>query len=165
MKYLLSALCGIFLFLIVCLIFKVCFFDEKRSDFHSHEMITIKNPKLSDPDNVIIDMKVAITSLEEKISAMHTRFEDLYIFAGIIITLLLAINVTVYVRAESEVEKQIKGYDKIYSEKIAEYIQQAEVQVFKLNTEIDLIIKMKERLGDLQEPTIFKTEKDDNRKS
>jgi len=42
------------------------------------------------------------------IDAIHSRINDFYIFAGIVITLLLAINVGVFIRAEDEVEKHIK---------------------------------------------------------
>jgi hypothetical protein len=47
--------------------------------------------------------------LEPTVNALHSRINDFYIFAGIVITLLLAINVGVFVRADEEVDKQIKG--------------------------------------------------------
>jgi hypothetical protein len=46
--------------------------------------------------------------LEPGVNALHARINDFYIFAGIVITLLLAINVGVFVRADEEVDKQIK---------------------------------------------------------
>jgi len=48
------------------------------------------------------------TDMPEVVSSLHTRINDFYIFAGIVITLLLAINVGVFIRAEDEVEKHIK---------------------------------------------------------
>lgn len=42
------------------------------------------------------------------VSSLHSRINDFYIFAGIVITLLLAINVGVFVKADAEVESQIK---------------------------------------------------------
>jgi len=46
--------------------------------------------------------------MPEVVNSLHTRINDFYIFAGIVTTLLLAINVGVFIRAEDEVEKHIK---------------------------------------------------------
>lgn len=46
--------------------------------------------------------------LEPAVNALHARINDFYIFAGIVITLLLAINVGVFVRADEEVDRQIE---------------------------------------------------------
>lgn len=46
--------------------------------------------------------------LEPMVNALHSRINDFYIFAGIVITLLLAINLGVFVRADEEVDRQIK---------------------------------------------------------
>jgi hypothetical protein len=51
-------------------------------------------------------------------NAIHTRINDFYIFAGIVITLLLAINVGVFIRAEDEVEKHIKTNFEDYRDRI-----------------------------------------------
>lgn len=45
--------------------------------------------------------------LEPAVNALHSRINDFYIFAGIVITLLLAINVGVFVKADEEVDRQI----------------------------------------------------------
>jgi hypothetical protein len=58
--------------------------------------------------------------LEPAVNALHSRINDFYIFAGIVITLLLAINVGVFIQADEEVDRQIKkGWDKHQSEVIA----------------------------------------------
>jgi hypothetical protein len=46
--------------------------------------------------------------LEPAVNALHSRINDFYIFSGIVITLLLAINVGVFVRADDEVDRQIR---------------------------------------------------------
>ncbi|HMJ67240.1 MAG TPA: hypothetical protein VK508_00010 [Cyclobacteriaceae bacterium] len=46
--------------------------------------------------------------IDPAVNALHSRINDFYIFAGIVITLLLAINVGVFVRADEEVDKQIE---------------------------------------------------------
>lgn len=46
--------------------------------------------------------------LEVSVNALHSRINDFYIFAGIVITLLLAINVGVFVRADEEVDRQME---------------------------------------------------------
>jgi hypothetical protein len=58
------------------------------------------------------------SSVDATMSAIHTRINDFYIFAGIVITLLLAINVGVFIRAEDEVDKHIRGNFEAYRKKI-----------------------------------------------
>lgn len=57
--------------------------------------------------------------------ALHTRINDFYIFAGIVITLLLAINVGVFIRAKDEVEKHIKENYDAYRIKIEDIYQES----------------------------------------
>lgn len=56
--------------------------------------------------------------IDAAISTLHTRINDFYIFAGIVITLLLAINVGVFIRADAEIDKHIKENVFIYRERI-----------------------------------------------
>lgn len=42
------------------------------------------------------------------VSSLHSQINDFYIFAGIVITLLLVINVGVFVKADAEVDQQIR---------------------------------------------------------
>ncbi len=46
-------------------------------------------------------------------ASLHTRTNDFYIFAGIVITLLLAINVGLYLKADEEIERH---FDKRFGE-------------------------------------------------
>ncbi|MBK6833535.1 MAG: hypothetical protein IPG89_04370 [Bacteroidetes bacterium] len=55
-----------------------------------HELIAVF-------DNSVRDIK----NIDEKINSINTRINDFYIFAGILITLLLVINVSVYIKTAS----------------------------------------------------------------
>lgn len=57
-------------------------------------------------------------TVDSAVSVLHTRINDFYIFAGIVITLLLAINVGVFIRAEDEVDKHIKENFDSYKKRI-----------------------------------------------
>lgn len=61
--------------------------------------------------------------LEPSVNASHSRINDFYIFAGIVITLLLAINVGVFVRADEEVDKQIQKTFKKHEKAIVKLIE------------------------------------------
>jgi len=50
---------------------------------------------------------VTAQDVNDAVTSLHSRINDFYIFAGIVITLLLAINVGVYVKASAEVNEQI----------------------------------------------------------
>jgi len=51
---------------------------------------------------------VTTQDINGALGALHSRINDFYIFAGIVITLLLAINVGVYVKADEEVDKHFR---------------------------------------------------------
>ncbi len=42
--------------------------------------------------------------MEERINSIHQRISDFYLFEGIVITLLLTINVGIFLRAKQEIE-------------------------------------------------------------
>jgi hypothetical protein len=53
-------------------------------------------------------LEITAVNVNEAVSSLHTRINDFYIFAGIVVTLLLAINIGVFVRADDEVENHIR---------------------------------------------------------
>lgn len=57
------------------------------------------------------------------VSSLHSRINDFYIFAGIAITLLLVINVGVFVKADAEVDQQIKTTFGKHEEDILQLIE------------------------------------------
>ena len=151
-KYLLGALIGIFFFLAIYFGYRKILLAE-RFDYSHYKNYSIlafpPNTPLS--DSLSIDYKIVLSNLEEKINSINKRIDDLYIFGGIIITLLLAINVAVYVNAESIVEKFLKENYEKYSQKIKSYSDQAEVEFIKLRTQVELIIGLKEKLEKTQD--------------
>ncbi len=53
-------------------------------------------------------LKVLNASFVEKMDAVNKRLDDFLVFGGLIITLLLAISISVYLKTESEVDKHMK---------------------------------------------------------
>ncbi len=113
MKYLWGIIIGIAIAVSIIFIYDV--FLLSHESFQSYSHLSNDSTELL---NSIKDLKVTTFSNEEKMSSLNKRFDDLLIFGSIIITLLLAINVTVYVKAESEVERQFKVTFKDYESKI-----------------------------------------------
>ena len=74
----------------------------------------------------LIDLKEKNSVLTEQLNSINTRFNDLYILGGIIITLLLAINVSVYVKASNEVKIHLDKKFGKQTEKINEYLAKAQ---------------------------------------
>lgn len=103
-KYLFGALIGILILLIIVSFYREIFMVEKYKNIP----ILLKTSKINEKDNLLIDYKIELSNIEEKIISINKRIDDLCIFGGIIVTLLLAINVSVYVNAESVVNKFLK---------------------------------------------------------
>ena len=55
-----------------------------------------------------LQIKNAQSNYEEKFSSIGKRLDDFLVFGGVVITLLLAITVSVYLKTESEVDKHMK---------------------------------------------------------
>ncbi len=79
-----------------------------------------------------------ITELDEKIASLNSRINDFYIFAGIVITLLLAINVSVYIKTSNEVEKHMKDNYDIYKIEIEKQLSDAKQLVALIKGEHEL---------------------------
>ena len=146
-KYLFGALIGILIFLTIYFCYRKIFLVE-RFDYSHYKNYSILAfpPKTVLGDSLSIDYKIALSNAEEKINSLNKRIDDLYIFGGIIITLLLAINVAVYVNAESIVEKYLKENYQKYNEKIRSFCDEAEIEFIKLRTEAELITDLRAKL-------------------
>jgi hypothetical protein len=110
---LLGIMIGIFLAVSISFVYDVFLLSHKT--FQSYSPLANDTSEIH---NNIRDLKTANINNEEKIGSLNKRFDDLLIFGGIIITLLLAINLTVYVKTESEVDKYFKKHFKEYESKI-----------------------------------------------
>jgi len=60
------------------------------------------------------------------------------IFGGIIVTLLLAINVAVYVNSERQVDKYFRDNFEIHKQKVLKYTTEAEEMAGKIKAELEL---------------------------
>jgi hypothetical protein len=151
-KYLLGALIGIFIFLAIYFSYRKIFLVERFDYSHyKNSSVLAFPPKTALNDSLSTDYKIVLSNLEEKNSSINKRVDDLLIFGGIIITLLLAINIAVYVNAESIVEKHLKENYEKYNQKIKSFADQAEIEFIKLRTQVDLITGLKEKLEITQE--------------
>lgn len=102
--------------------------------------------------------------IDERINSIDKRFDDLYILGGIIIMLLLAINVGVYLKAESEVEKHFtENFDK-YKKQIIQCVSDSESMIEKVITELNLLSKLRESKESVQKG-IINDKTDDDPKS
>lgn len=63
---------------------------------------------------------------EEKIASVNKRIDDIAIFGGIIVTLLLAINAGVFVNAERQVESYMRRNYQIYLDQILADLKRAD---------------------------------------
>lgn len=63
---------------------------------------------------------------QEKIAALNKRLDDILIFGGVIVTLLLAINAGVFVNAERQVESFMQKNFHHYHEQIKITVGKAE---------------------------------------
>lgn len=90
----------------------------------------------------IIDKPITrIFQLDEEITSLTKRFDDLYILGSIIIGLLLAINIGVYIRADAEIERHFKENFTKYKEQVINTVSESESLIKKAQTELDLISK------------------------
>ena len=81
----------------------------------------------------------------EKISSINQRFDDLYAFGAIVITLLLLINISVAVRAKNETKQYLDDNFKELETQINQHLGEAKRLVGEIQTEHDL--SQKQRKG------------------
>jgi hypothetical protein len=68
---------------------------------------------------------VTTADINDAVSSLHTRINDFYVFAGIVITLLLTINLAVYIKADGEVEKHINEKFGFYEKNLKDMVNTA----------------------------------------
>ncbi|HXD92070.1 MAG TPA: hypothetical protein VNX01_02595 [Bacteroidia bacterium] len=69
-------------------------------------------------ENDMKDLKKESLVLQANITAINTRFNDLYVLGALIITLMLAVTVSVYLKTETEVDKHMKAKTKEIDDEI-----------------------------------------------
>lgn len=86
---------------------------------------------------------IRIFQLDEEITSLTKRFDDLYVLGSIIIALLLAINIGVYIRADAEIERHFKENFTKYKEQVINAVSESESLIKQAQTELDLISKLR----------------------
>jgi hypothetical protein len=71
-------------------------------------------------------MKSVHTNYEEKFNSVSKRLDDFLVFGGMIITLLLAVTVSVYLKTETEVSKHFKENFEAYEKRIVDSTNKVE---------------------------------------
>jgi hypothetical protein len=132
-KYLLGAIGGLCLFLLLCLFYRHLFLPpskpEKYLNYHNF---------IDTPTGAIRADSSDYSVTDSKIGALHSRFNDLYIFGGVIVTLLLAINVSVYVKTSNEVQSHISENFGKYRDQIILMHAEAEKVLNEIKTKSQL---------------------------
>ena len=110
---------------------------------------TKKSYSIEDLNN----LRVQSLALEEKLASTNKRIDDLLIFGGIIITLLLAINVGVFVNAQREVDKHLKENFENHKTKILGYLAEVEETVGRAKAELELVQDLRKNAEPITTPT------------
>ena len=100
----------------------------------------------------IIALKNQSLTLEEKLASNNKRIDDMLIFGGIIITLLLSINVVVYLNAEKEVDKYFREHFETHKQKVLKYLAEVEETAGKIKTELELLQNLRKQAETIQTP-------------
>lgn len=121
------------------------FIDSPLIEFKSLNDTSISRDQL-------IELKIADTVNQEKIAALNKRLDDYMLFAGVVITLFLALIVGVYVKTDSEVEKHFKENAGIYLTRIKQATSEAERTLATMATELQLSQLLRQKLESTQQP-------------
>jgi uncharacterized integral membrane protein len=88
--------------------------------------------------SLLTEVKSQLANNEEKLSSINKRFDDLYILAGIIVTLLLAINVGIFVNTDSKIDKYFTEHYEETTKKVKKY----EIQIEALFSEYKALVEL-----------------------
>ena len=105
------------------------------------------------PQEDVISLKNETLGLEEKISSTNKRMDDFLVFGGIIITLLLAINIGVYINTDRQVDRHLKENFEKHREKVEKYLSEVEEMAGKVQAELELAQSHRKKFESLQTPT------------
>jgi len=103
--------------------------------------------------NEISTDRIFQNHVEEKVNSINRRIDDVLIFGGIIVTLLLAINVSVYFRTGHEVEKHFKEHFKDQKKEIDDSVKEIRGLLNQAKTEVDFAEEYRKNITE-QKPEI-----------
>lgn len=113
MKILLGILCGILIATVIFWSFRKLKTEESISLLSSYYI----------PDSKGNELQLLY---DEKITALNKRLDDLLVFGGIIITLLLGINAGIFVNTERQVDAYLRRNYGVFHDQIRDYVTKAE---------------------------------------
>jgi len=98
-KAIFGSFVGLVIFLLILLIFHKPIIDRYVYDIKPFMIVNKDSTKMVKVnENTISDeFKINIAILDEKINSLNKRFDDLYILSAVIVTLLLAINIGIFI--------------------------------------------------------------------
>lgn len=142
-SHILSFVVGYLVCALVFLVMFICYSKVEQADASlnvEQQTLNLLKAQKNMP-NSGENTEIKITVLDEKISSVHKRFDDLYILGGFIITLLIAINVGILLRTDSLVSEHMKkNYETIerdikkHQTTIAGYVADAAKMVEEIKT-------------------------------
>jgi len=133
-KILFGILFGVFLTLSVTFLWRTYWLRDYVSNLPKIE-------KISDTSKIaiqqsIMQIKLSSANFDEKFISINKRLDDFLVFGGIIITLLLAITVSVYLKTESEVNKHFEEKFGDHIKRMADYEKEAGILLGKIKTSL-----------------------------
>ncbi|MFZ6024240.1 MAG: hypothetical protein ACOYVG_07260 [Bacteroidota bacterium] len=86
----------------------------------------------------LIEIKNQTLTIEEKFASVNKRLDDMLVFGGIILTLILAINIGVFVNSERQVDKHMKDNFEIHKNKVLNTLSDVEKTAGRIKAELDI---------------------------
>lgn len=134
---------GLCLFFTVLLVFhkpivERYFLDITLEKIQNEQYVLLLNKIKKDSISLI---STPTTNYDERLISMNKRFDDFYIMAGIIITLLLAINIGIYVNTDSKVDRYFQDHFEEQEAKIKKKVAESEKIVATLKSTTELYME------------------------
>lgn len=138
MKIFLGIVIGVFITLVSLFIYHTYIVNKNTECINS---ISDKITKINSTDFI----KVKELTDVEKFNSLNKRIDDFCIFGGVIITLLLAINVGVWIQADTIVRKHLHENFGKHKKQIINEVNEAQRLVGEINTQLEFTLKLRER--------------------
>lgn len=138
---------------IIITLFLLFYFRKTSYEPQYHPIITVSDSSFKNKTELageITTLKIANNLLEEKLGSINKRFDDVLIFGGIIVTLLLAINVGVYVKAENEVKRHFEEHFDRYKKKMQGDAEEVKVLLAQVRADAESAQKLKKSFDNQQ---------------
>ena len=120
LKILFGVLIGVFFTLSISMLYRT--YWERDYIIRPTRTIELSH---TDINQTVSELKILNNNFAEKLLSVNKRLDDFLVFGGMIITLLLAIVVSIYLRTESEVEKHFKQNFKDHMKTMENYVRDA----------------------------------------